>query len=283
MIAVIYSGSRFAYWRLAGKGIETIELRTNGINPFFNDEKFILQMLNKNPKLIDHAEQIKKIYFFGAGSSSPERKEIVSSALSKFFKYSKVFVAHDLEAAAKAACDDQAGVVCIIGSGSNAGFFDGKKLMENNFGLGYALADEGSTNWLAQQLIKAYLNETLPKNMEILFEKKYELDRRLILDKIYKQAHPNIFFNSFADFFTDNRNEQYIQELIKTGFRQFIAIYLQPISRKYGTKHPIYFVGSVAANFQDILREVAKEKKINISTVIKEPIYNLLNYYANKN
>jgi hypothetical protein len=60
-------------------------------------------------------------------------------------------------------------------------------------------------------------------------------------------------------------------------------IYLVPISQKYGGKHPVYFVGSVAANYQDILREVAKEKNINISSVIKEPIYNLLNYYANKN
>ena len=283
MIAVVYSGSRFANWRLAGKGIETIEVRTNGINPFFNDEKYILQMLHKNPKLIDYAEQIKKIYFFGAGSSSPERNEIVNNAFSKFFRYSKVFVAHDLDAAAKATCDDRPGIVCIIGSGSNLSFFDGKKVIENNFGLGYALADEGSTNWLAQQLIKAYLNETLPKDLETLFEKKYEFDRRLILDKIYKQAHPNIFFNIFADFFTENRNHIYIKELIKSGFEQFMDIYLLPTSKKYGGKQPIYFVGSVAANFQDILREVAKEKKINISTVIKEPIYNLLNYYANKN
>lgn len=283
MIAVVYSGSRFAIWRLAGKGKETLEVRTNGINPFFNDEKFILQMLHKNPKLINYAEQIKKIYFFGAGSSSPERNKIVSNAFSKFFRFSKVFVAHDLEAAAKATCDDQSGIVCIIGSGSNLGFFDGRKIIDNNFGLGYALADEGSTNWLGQQLIKSYLSETVPKEIETLFEKKYELDRRLILDKIYKQAHPNIFFNSFADFFTENRDDLFIKELIKTGFRQFMDIYLLPVSKQYGGKQPIYFVGSVAANFQDILREVAKEKKIIISTVIKEPIYNLLNYYANKN
>ena len=86
MIAIIYSGSRYANWKLAGKINEVVDVRTNGINPFFNDEKFILQLLNKNSKLINYAEQIKKIYFFGAGASSKERKEIIKTALSKFFK-----------------------------------------------------------------------------------------------------------------------------------------------------------------------------------------------------
>jgi N-acetylglucosamine kinase-like BadF-type ATPase len=283
MIAVIYSGSRYANWKLSEKGTETINVRTNGINPFFNDEKFISQLLHKNDTLISYAEQIKKIYFFGAGASSNERNEIVKNSLSHFFRYSKVFVANDLEAAAKASCNDKPGIVCIIGGSSNIGFFDGKRIAENNFGLGYALGDEGSSNWLGKKLVKAYLNETLPSPIQNLLEKKYDLDRRLILDKIYKQAHPNVFFNSFIDFLNENRNDIFVKDFIKEGFRLFIETYLLKMHEQYGSKHPIYFVGTVAANFQDYLREVAKEKKIIISSVIKEPIYNLLNYYANKN
>lgn len=283
MIAVVYSGSRYANWKLSDKGMDTIDVRTNGINPFFNDEKFILQMLNKNSKLINYAEQIKKIYFFGAGASSLERNEIIKKSLAQFFRYSKVFVSHDLEAAAKASCNDKPGIVCIVGGGSNVGFFDGKKVIENNYGLGFALGDEGSSNWLGKNLIKAYLNETLPLSVQTLLEKKYDLDRRLILDKIYKQAHPNIFFSSFTEFFSENRNDPFVKEFIKNGFRVYIDTYLIPLAKQYGGKQPVYFVGTVAANFQDYLREVAKEKKINISSVIKEPIYNLLNYYANKN
>lgn len=283
MIAVIYSGSRYANWKLSEKGMETIDVRTNGINPFFNDEKFISQLLHKNDTLISFAEQIKKIYFFGSGASSIERNEIVKNSLSHFFRYSKVFVANDLEAAAKASCNDKPGIVCIIGGSSNIGFFDGKKIIGNNFGLGYALGDEGSSNWLGKKLVKAYLNETLPPTIQTLLEKKYDLDRRLILDKIYKQAHPNVFFNSFIDFLNENRNNIFVKDFIKEGFRLFLDTYLLKMHEQYGAKHPIYFVGTVAANFQDYLREVAKEKKIIISSVIKEPIYNLLNYYANKN
>ncbi|MBC7654422.1 MAG: hypothetical protein H7098_08110 [Oligoflexus sp.] len=283
MIAIVYSGSRYANWRLSNKGKDVIELRTNGINPFFNDEKYITQLLNKNVELINHAEEIKKIYFFGAGSSSEERNETVKNALTGFFKFSKVYVSHDLEAAAKASCDDKPGIICIIGSGSNTGFFDGKKVLLNNYGLGYAIGDEGSANWLGKSIVKAYLNKTMPLKLVSLFEKKYELDRKQIMDKIYKQSHASTFLTSFSGFFKENRKEEFIQDMIKDGFRLFMDTYLIPISQKYGGKQSVYFVGSIAANYQDILREVAKEKNINISSVIKEPIYNLLNYYANKN
>lgn len=282
MIAIVYSGSRYSNWRLVDKkGV--VSVRTNGINPFFNDEKFINQLLNKNTKLINNAEAIKKIYFFGAGASSKERKEIIKKGLSDFFKFSKVYVEHDLDAAAKVSCDGKPGIVCVIGSGSNAAFFDGKKIIENNYGLGYAVSDEGSATWMGKTILKAYLNETMPNDIRLAFDKKYDLDRRLIMDKIYKLSHPNLFLNSFTSFLIENRVSPYIKEVVKDGFRLFMDNYLIPLHQKYGGNQPIYFVGTVAAFFQDFLREVAEEKQIKISTVIKEPIYNLLNYYANKN
>lgn len=282
MIAIVYSGSRYSNWRLVDKK-EVIEVRTNGINPFFNDENFINQLLNKNTKLINNAEAIKKIYFFGAGASSKERKEIIKTGLRNFFKFSKVYVEHDLDAAAKASCDDKPGIVCVIGSGSNAAFFDGKKITKNNFGLGYAIGDEGSATWMGKTLLKAYLSETLPQDIKLAFDKKYDLDRRMIMDKIYKLPQPNLFLNSFTRFINENKKSPYIQNLIKEGFRIFMDTYLIPLHQKHGVEQPIYFVGTIAAFFQDFLREVAEEKQLKISSVIKEPIYNLLNYYANKN
>ncbi|MBD3748195.1 MAG: hypothetical protein IE931_01760 [Sphingobacteriales bacterium] len=283
MIAVVYSGSRYANWKLAGKGKDVIDVKTNGINPFFNDEKFILQLLNKNTPLINHAEEIKKIYFFGAGASAKERTDVIKNALSQFFRFSKVFVGHDLEAAAKATCDDQPGIVCIMGSGSNIGFFDGKRVLNNNYGLGYALGDEGSANWLGKKLLKNFINDTLPEHLKVAFIKKYDLDRRQIMEKIYRQSNPNVFLSSFADFFAEHRDDIFVKKIIKDGFSLFMEIYLVPVFKQYGAKHPVFFVGSVAANHQDLLREVATEKNMNISSVIKEPIYNLLNYYINKN
>ena len=54
------------------------------------------------------------------------------------------------------------GIISICGSGTNAAWYDGKRVKPNNYGLGYILADEGSGNWLGKQLLRAFMNETLP-------------------------------------------------------------------------------------------------------------------------
>jgi glucosamine kinase len=82
--------------------------------------------------------------------------------LASFFKFAKISVDHDIAAAAIACCRNNPGIVSICASGSNAAWYDGKKVKPNNYGLGYILADEGSGNWLGKQLIKSYMSEKLP-------------------------------------------------------------------------------------------------------------------------
>jgi N-acetylglucosamine kinase-like BadF-type ATPase len=282
MIAVVYSGSNYAEWRLAIRDKTIATFKTQGINPYFNEEKFITQLLNKNINLIHHAEEIKKIYFFTAGASSPERVATVSNALSAFFKNAKILVEHDILAAAIASCKERKGIVCILGSGSNAGYYDGKKIKKNNFGLGYILADEGSANWLGRMLLKSYMYDTLPDKIVKKFEKRYDYDRRQILEKVYRSPQPALFLSSFTDFFAENREDEYMKNLVKMGFKTFLTTYVVNI-RKEEPDAPVYFVGSVAATFQDQLRETAAELGISISNIIKEPINNLLSYYSNKN
>jgi len=282
MIAVVYSGSNNAGWRLADKGRTVASFNTNAINPYFNDEKYIIQLLNRNINLIHHAEEIKRIYFFGAGASSPELKQVVHNALSSFFKFAKVSVEHDIAAAAIACCRNSPGIVSICASGSNAAWYDGKKVKPNNYGLGYILADEGSGNWLGRQLIKGFMNETLPANLRKKFVHRYDADRKTLLEKVYRQKQPALYLSSFSDFFFDNKDDNYLHSIIKTGFSKLIHTYLLPLQKEYPGM-PVHFAGSVAFNFQDYLYEAAEGTEIKIAGIIKEPINNLLTYYSNKN
>ena len=282
MIAVVYSGSNYADWRLSDKGRTVASFKTSAINPYFNDEKHIIQLLNKNINLIHHAEEIKRIYFFGAGASTTELKEVIYNSFSAFFKFGKVTVEHDIVAAAIACCKNSPGIVSICGSGSNAAWYDGKKIKPNNYGLGYILADEGSGNWLGRQLIKGFMDETLPENLRQKFAHKYDADRANLLEKVYRQKQPALFLSSFNDFYLENKDDHYLQSVIKTGFQKLIDTYLLPLYKQ----HPgasVNFAGSVAANFQDHLYEVAASANLTIGTIIKEPINNLLTYYSNKN
>ncbi|SDL77718.1 hypothetical protein SAMN05421813_102114 [Daejeonella rubra] len=282
MIAVVYSGSRHADWKLAEKGKIISEFKTPGINPFFNDENHITQFLNKNAELINNAEKINRVYFFGAGASSKERQDIVTNALGNFFRFSKIVVDHDLKAAALAACGDEKGIIGILGSGSNAAYFDSKKIVENNYGLGYILGDEGSANWLGRRLLKSYLNDLMPAEFAEKFKKKYDLDRTQILDKVYRQPQPALFLSSFSDFLMENQNEPFVKKLVTDGFDRYFKTYIIPLKKQYPNSQ-IHMLGTVAAGFKEYLIEVAKSNNLEVSSVIKEPIYNLLKYYSNKN
>ncbi|MBC7868537.1 MAG: hypothetical protein H7X88_13460 [Gloeobacteraceae cyanobacterium ES-bin-316] len=282
MIAIVYSGSRYANWKLANKDGIVSEFKTLGINPFFNDEKFIQNLLNKNTELINNAEKIKQIYFFGAGTALRKQKEIVSAPFEQFFRNGKIFVDTDLHAAAIASCNDQPGIIGVLGSGSNAAYFDGKKIKPNNFGLGYILGDEGSANYLGKNLLRLYLNGNLPADIEQKFKKKYDLDRKQILDKIYKQRQPAAFLSSFIDFLLENREDNpFVKELVCTGFEKYLKTYICPLKKQF-SQTPIHIVGAVASNFENWLLETAEQQQLSISSVIKEPIYNVLNYYSNK-
>ena len=280
MIAVVYSGSKSAFWKISNEGKTIAECTIAGINPCFNDQKHILYLLNKNIILINHAESIKKIYVFAAGASSVKMQESLTETLGMFFKNSKIKVKDDIFGASIAACYNETGIVGILGSGANCAYFDGKKPESNNFGLGYILGDEGSANYLGKILLKNYLEDKLPQDLKKQFEEKYNVDRTTILERIYRKPNAQNYLSSFLDFYIENRSNKYIEQLIDFAFEKYFNTYLVPTTKKHPNEE-IHFVGLVAGTFQDRLRLTAKKHDINIITITKEPIYNLLNYYSN--
>ncbi len=282
MIAVIYSGSQHSDWRLADKDKTIASFKTNGINPYFNDEKSILQLLNKNINLIHHAEEIRRIYFFGAGASNAVLKDIISRAFTSFFKYAKVTIEHDIVGAAIACCKDEPGIISICGSGTNAAWYNGKRIKPNNFGLGYILADEGSANWLGRQLIKAFMNETLPDDLYRKFIKRYDADRKILLEKVYRQKHPALYLSSFTGFYTDNLQHPFLDGIVRQGFRLLLNTYTLPLKHQHPDA-PLHFAGTIADDFKAILQQTASEEGLEINYILREPINSLLSYYSNKN
>jgi hypothetical protein len=68
--------------------------------------------------------------------------------------------------------------------------------------------------------------------------------------------------------------------MIEDGFRRFFEISISSFS-KY-RELPVHFTGSVAFYFEDLLRSVAQEYKVDIQRIIKEPIEGLIEYHMKK-
>ncbi|RZK54065.1 MAG: hypothetical protein EOO87_11385 [Pedobacter sp.] len=280
MIAVVYSGSKSSFWRIALDGKVMAECTIPGINPRLNDSKYIIQQLNKNIALINYAEQVKKMKVFAAGASSKESQEALATTLNLFFKNAKIKVKDDIYGASIAACYDKSGIVGILGSGANCAYFNGKKPEKNNFGLGYILGDEGSSNYFGKMILKNFLEDKLPAELKKAFDHKYNLDRATILERIYKKHGAQQYLTSFLDFYLENRNHKFIQQIVDNAFEKYFSTYLLPTLSKHPSQE-IHFVGAVAGNFQENLRAIAAKHQLEIMTITKEPIYNLLNYYSN--
>lgn len=273
MLLVADSGSSKADWILTLSDTETILFRTSGINPFFLSEKDIIKIFQNTPEIQPYTDQVKEIYFFGAGCSSPDRREHISNALSKIFKNAFVSVDIDIIASIYATAGNSKGICCIIGTGSNITYFDGSKIHESKHGLGYILGDEGSGTWLGKQLITSFLYGKMPADLSDSFYKNYKIDKESIIKHVYQQPAPNFYLASFAPFLSEHIDHPFIVDILKKSFSEFIETNIKSYpDYKDQTCH---FVGSIAYHFSDILKELCTANEIKVGKILKHPIEEL--------
>lgn len=279
MILVSDSGSTKADWIAGDAGKVSGEFNTKGFNPFFHDEKFILEELSANTGLSSIKNNVDSVYFFGAGCSSPERNEIIKSGLKKFFINANVIVEHDMLGCALAVCDGKPGVAAILGTGSNICYFNGTNISETRHGLGYVIGDEGSGSYYGKKLLSHYLYKIMPADLHAAFSECYQLDKEAIISKVYKEPNPNVFLASFAKFLSDHQHHPYIQKLVYTGMQEFFETNV--LSYTESKTVPIHFVGSIAHYFSDVLRRVAGECNVTVGKIIQKPVSGLADYFFN--
>ncbi len=277
MLLVADSGSTKADWIAGEDGINKGEFHTRGFNPFFHDKKFILHELEACEGLNKIKLNIKKLFFFGAGCSSPERNEVIKIGLSEFFTNADVIVEHDMLGTALAVCNGRPGVAAILGTGSNICCFDGKNISHTRHGLGYVIGDEGSGSYYGKKLLAWFLYKILPADLDQAFAEKYHLDKESIIQKVYKDENPNVFLASFARFLSEHKAHSFIRNMVYVGMKEFFETNV--LSYSESSNHPVHFVGSIAWHFSDVLKKVAEEKNIIVGNVIQKPVSGLADYF----
>lgn len=275
MIIVADSGSSKTDWMVYSP-TETQSFSTQGINPYFLNAHDILKILSKNKGLGIIADQVKEVYFFGSGCSSPDKHEIVSNGLSSFFTKAFVSVDHDLIGSAYATCGNKEGLTCILGTGSNISYYDGKNVHDGNHGLGYVLGDEGSGTFFGRKVLVSYLYQTMPDDLRKDFAKTYEVTKDIVINNIYQKAFPNSYLASFSRFMIAHKTHPFIQQMLRDGFQEFVDTNIKDY-KMYKTI-PCNFVGSIAFYYQDELREICTKNQIKIGKILQKPIEGIFEY-----
>lgn len=273
MLLVADSGSSKTDWVLQKDDSSTEKHSTSGINPFFWPEKEIVKNLNNYKPFNKIADDVTEIYFFGAGCSSPDRRELVSNALTTRFKNAFISVESDSLGSAIACCKNTPGFCATLGTESNISFYDGKEDFPSNLGLGYILGQEGAGTYFGKILLTDFLYERAPQEILKAFDKEYRLNKEAVIKNMYHKAMPNYFLASFAEFMSICYDHPYIKNLLYTGFEKFVQTHILTYSNY--KEYPCHFVGSIAFHFQEILKEVTDKYGINFGKVLEKPIDDL--------
>ena len=278
MILIADGGSTKADWiALDNNKNEVFRVRTLGLNPAVVHENELKNRIVNMFQLINIKDEVREIHFYGAGCGTPKPIEILHNVMKEIFTSAEINIAEDMLAAVYAASGKEPAIVCILGTGSNSCYFNGKNLEMVAASLGYSIMDEASGNYFGKKLIRDYYYNQMPKQIAKKFSNEFNLDADHIKHNLYKQPNPNMYLATFAKFMFDFKEEKYIKKTIKKGFEEFFKYRVLPYKKDSST--PIYFIGSIAYYFGDILEKVAKKYSLNVTGVIQRPIDKLLDYH----
>lgn len=269
------SGSTKVDWRAICSDGTVKSICTEGINPVFLDPDSIINILRVK-LLYELGPDIDEIYFYGAGVVSSNIQEVLYNCFRMVFTKAKCHAESDVLAAARALCGRNAGIACILGTGSNSCFYDGKDIVKNVRAGGFILGDEASGAYFGKRLVSDFVKGLLPKDLENEFQKRYNLDYGKVVDTVYKQRMPSRFLASFSPFLSEFRDNLYIANLLRSGFSEFFNRNIFQYDYK---NNQIGFVGSIAYYYKDILTEVAESKGMKIGKILKAPIEGLVEYH----
>lgn len=279
MLLIADSGSTKCDWMLLQENEEAKSFSTMGFNPYFHNEAVISNAIRQNTEMLAFASKVSALFLYSAGCSSKELKLVVERALRSVFVNAEIYVDHDLVGAAFATWDESPAITGILGTGSNSCYFDGDIVKQANsgLGLGYILGDEGSGSYYGKILLRSYLNNKLPDEIYHILYNDFKLDRNVIVENVYMKPHANVYLASFMKILSDNKQLEWVQNLINTGMKDFFNSHVT--CYKNYKKVPVHFIGSIAHHFEENLRATGHEMGISVGTIIRKPIFGLVNYH----
>ncbi len=296
MVLIADSGSTKVHWCLVTASGQCSDVFTDGINPLFQTtdamrNSICNQLLPKIAPLL-WAGTLTHVFFYGAGCT-PEKKVFVQKALEAVFKKAEVQVESDMLGAARGLLGCNAGVACILGTGSGSCFYNGETIEWCVPSLGYILGDEGSAAVLGKRLVGDLLKNQLSYSvsglsdevdLKNLFFKEYNTSMADIIENVYRQPFPNRYLAKLSRFCADHIDDPRIRNLVYDHFVQFIrrnlVQYFQNTNANANANAAgVGFVGSIAYYYRPILEEAMQAEGLPMGTVLQDPIEGLKEYH----
>lgn len=215
------------------------------------------------------------VYFYGSGLSSANSKKDLEQLFSRF-NYHKLRIFDDIIGAARAAFRDKPGIVCIMGTGGLAAFYDGKEIVERKGGHGYLIDDLGGGFDLGRRLLAAWMDNSFSDEANNQIESLVGMDSVSYKRKLYKDKD----LAAIADFPKDigHINDPSIDQVIDQYFLDFIRDRVVVLAEAHGVNN-FSVVGSVGMAYHQKIRSLSERFELNLEQCIQSPIQRLFDYH----
>ena len=279
MILIVDSGSTKTDWISIDKKGETVfSTQTLGLNPQVLSSAILKERIINNFDLYQNRKNVTHLYFYGAGLGINSTQRRIRKVFDEIFTNSEFVIKEDTFAAVYAATKiGEKSIVCILGTGSNCTYFDGKEIEQRVTSLGYILMDEASGNFYGKQLLRSYYFKTMSGELSKEFEKEYDLSADTVKENIYRRENPNTYLATFSRFLIKHKKNEVFQDIIQKGLDRFINH--QILQFENAKDVPIHFIGSISFFLKEEIEKALKLKGLTMGRLVQRPIDELVKYH----
>jgi N-acetylglucosamine kinase-like BadF-type ATPase len=279
MKLLVDSGSTKADWiAIDDNGKVIFTTQSLGLNPEVLQKEEIIERLDDKFDISHNKDKATHLFFYGAGCGTDRMKDFLTQVFQDYFSNAAVSVHEDTFAAVYATTPkDEKAIVCILGTGSNCSYFDGKILHQKVQSLGYIAMDDCSGNRFGRHLLRGYYFNKMPKELALEFQEEYNLEPDYIKNNLYKEPNPNAYLATFAKFIIKHKDNDFCRKHIFAEMEDFVENYIKQFENCHEV--PVHFVGSIAFYLKEELQEVLNKHNIKIGNVLRRPIDGLIAYH----
>ncbi len=280
MKLLVDSGSTKADWiAIDDNGKVIFTTQSLGLNPEVLEEEEIINRLDNKFDISHNKDKATHLFFYGAGCGTDRMKDFLTGVFKKYFTIAIVSVYEDTYAAAFGTTPKgEQAIVCILGTGSNCSYFDGKVLHQKVQSLGYIAMDDCSGNRFGRHLLRGYYFNKMPKDLAKEFEEEYNLDPDYIKNNLYKEPNPNAYLATFAKFLIKHKNNDYCKKIIQDEMKDFVENYILQFENCHDVL--VHFVGSIAFYLKDELEAALEKYDLKVGNVLRRPIDGMIAYHV---
>lgn len=295
MTLIADAGGTKTEWCIVGDGVVVRRIATAGMNPFHQSEEETDNILREQllPALADVT--VDDVYFYGSGCRDERTtgmRDCLRATLVPRLRGNArnnadacIHVYSDVFGAARSLYGDGAGIVCIIGTGSNACLYDGREIAASVPPLGFILGDEGSGAAIGRAFLNAILKRRFGEDLRAAYLHETCQSEEDILRKVYSGQGTARFLASAAPFVLKHIERPELREMVIDSFSDFFRINVLPLCKHAEEKGrddrmtPVKAVGSIAYFFRAELARAAEDNGLVLAEAVQSPMGGLIRYH----